>query len=485
MLSGAGIQAVARILVLIVLARLLEPREFGLVGAAMVVINLALMFAELGLRPALVQRAILAPRHLHTAFTTSIILGGFFGLLLILAAPVIASFFRLEQLQPIIKVIALIFPIYSLTFVAEAMLERELQFRLLAMVNIISYLVGFGMVGISLAFLGFGVWALVVARLASGATVATALLLVQPHPKRPRWDWQSFKELMAFGGGFTLGRIFNNVARQGDNLVVGRFLGSEALGLYGRAYQLLVFPTALFGNVLDKVLFPSMAKIQNDPKRLELVFRRGVTLLALLFAPISVVLLVLPPELILVLLGPKWLEVTLPFQILAIGMLFRASYKMSDSLARATGAVYRGSWRQAAYAFFVLTGAWVGQHWGIAGVGGGVVLALALHFLLMADLSLRLTSLTWKGFFAAHVPALIIGLFTLVEVSLIAAALRSFAMPAPVVVVVSICSVGLVQLTLIRTFPGLLLGADGRWFDLPPIVVPPVMLVLQPSGAGA
>ena len=280
MLSGAGIQAVARILVLIVLARLLEPREFGLVGAAMVVINSTLMFAQLGLRPSLVQRPTLAPRHLHTAFTTSIILGGFFGLLLILAAPLIASFFRLEQLRPIIRVIALIFPIYSLTFVAEAMLARELRFRLLATVNIISYLVGFGMVGISLALLGFGVWALIAARLASAATLATALLLVQPHPKRPRWDWQSFKELMAFGGGFTLARIFNSLAKQGDNLVVGRFLGAEALGLYGRAYQLLVFPVSLFGNVLDKVLFPSMAKIQNDPKRLELVFRRGVALIA-------------------------------------------------------------------------------------------------------------------------------------------------------------------------------------------------------------
>ena len=446
-----------------VLARLLGPREFGLVGAAVVVIGFASMFAQLGLRPALVQRPNLQPRHLRTAFTTSICLGGLIGMSINFASPWIAAFFRQEQLQPILQVTVLIFPLQSLTVVAGAMLERELRFRLLAAINVLSYVVGFGMVGISLAFLGFGVWSLVAARLASVATQALGLLLAQPHPKRPQWERQAFNELMAFGGGFTLARIFNSLAKQGDNLVVARCLGAEALGLYGRAYQLLVFPVALFGNVLDKVLFPSMAKIQDDRERLELAFRRGVALIALIFVPVSVTLLVLAPELILVFLGPKWVEVTLPFQILAIGMLFRASYKMSDSLARATGAVYKRAWRQAAYAFFVLAGAWIGQHWGIAGVSAGVVCALALNFLLMADLSLRLTPLTWKRFYRAHVPALILGFVTFVEVWLIAAVLRNLQTPSFVVVIVSICLVVLLQVTLIHRLPSLLLGADGRW----------------------
>src|SRR5439155_10953704 len=118
----------------------------------------------------------------------------------------------------------------------------------------------------------------------------------------------------------------------------------------------------------------------------------------------SVALVLLAPEAVHVLLGARWTRVVAPFQILAIGMLFRTSYKMSDSLTRATGAVYRRAWRQVVYAGLVIGGAWIGQHWDLTGVAWGVLASLTINFLLMAQLSLTVAGLTWTSLWHMHVP---------------------------------------------------------------------------------
>src|SRR5206468_3192680 len=102
----------------------------------------------------------------------------------------------------------------------------------------------------------------------------------------------------------------------------------------------------------------------------------------------------------------NWEAAIGPFQILAFGMLFRTSYKMSDSLARATGAVYNRAWRQTLFALFVVFGAWLGTRWGLVGVAVGVLLANFLNYMLMAHLSLKLISMTWKDFFRVQFPSL-------------------------------------------------------------------------------
>jgi O-antigen/teichoic acid export membrane protein len=112
------------------------------------------------------------------------------------------------------------------------------------------------------------------------------------------------------------------------------------------------------------------------------------------------------PEIVVVLLGPAWMGVIAPFQILAVGMLFRTSYKLSDSVARATGAVYNRAWRQAVFALAVVLGSLAGQFWGIEGVAAGAFAAITLNFVLMARLSLRLTRLSAKEFLFAHSPAM-------------------------------------------------------------------------------
>jgi PST family polysaccharide transporter len=168
----------------------------------------------------------------------------------------------------------------------------------------------------------------------------------------------------------------------------------------------MAVPTVLLGDVLDRVLFPTMARIQDDPRRLASAYLQGTGVLALLTLPAGVVAAVLAPELVAVGFGPRWAALVPPFQVLALGMMFRTSYRMSDSLSRATGKVYRRAWRHGLYAVLVFLGAWIGQHWGLTGVALGVLGALLINYLLMAHLGLSVGKISRLQFAQAQLPAL-------------------------------------------------------------------------------
>ena len=461
--SSGSLQNVLRLVVLVVLTRLLTPAEFGLVSAALVVVGFTELFSQLGMGPAVVQRPQLEARHLRTGMTVSISLGLLLCALLWLIAPSIAAFFRQETLTPVLRVLAFVFPLSSISVVAESLARRELRFRDLAAVQVISYAVGYGVVGIGLACLQCGVWALVGARLGQEFVNCVLVLRLQPHPKRPQLERLAFRELMSFGGGFTAARIGNYAALNGDNLVVGRWLGVEALGLYSRAYQLLVMPASLIGQVFDSVLFPTMAKVQHDPERLTVAYRRCLSAVALIILPASIVMYILAPQIIGVLFGAKWSGVIVPFQILSLGMLFRTSYKISDSLARAMGAVYRRAWRQLIYAALVIGGALIGQFWGIVGVSVGVAVAITINFLLMAHLSLSLLGIGWRHLWAAYVPALMLTTTLGAELWALTRLLSHTGLQPLWVLSTTLPLAASTGFLLVRLSPRLFLGQDGVW----------------------
>lgn len=402
MMMGSAAQVTLKIGVLAVLARLVSPQVFGVMSIAIMVVDFSKMFTHMGVGPALVQRLDLEERHLTSGFTLSLAMGVFFALVLVLTAPFLAVFFKMPELVDVLRVIALIFLIDSFTLIAQALMQRNMRFKMAVAFEVLSYALGYGAVGIFLAYQGWGIWALVCASLAQALLFTVLLVWAQPFPKRLGFDTNAIKDLLFFGGGFTIAKIGNYFATQGDNLVVGKTLGAGPLGIYGRAYQFMVMPAGLFGNALDRALFPAMAKVQDDKARLNKAFLTGVGLIALIAIPISFMIVFLAKEIVMILLGPKWLDVVVPFQILGASLLFRMSYKMSESLARATGAVYRRAWRQFIYAALVLGGSYVGHYWGLEGVAFGVAIALVINFFLMAHLSIQLTNGKWIDFLGVH-----------------------------------------------------------------------------------
>ena len=339
---GTGGQAILQLFVLAVFAHLLSPENFGLVTGAILLIGLSTIFCQLGIGPALVQRPTINATHVGVAFNVSVVLGVLCAALLWFLAPWLGSIFSFDNFAPVLRAMSLMLPMQGLGIVAESLMQRQLRFRMLAIVELSAMFLGYGVFGVALAILGLGVWALVIAHLMHIFLKTVFVMIAQPHPFSPILDRRALAELMRLGRRILHGSGGQLCRRPGRQLGHWPFSGRVALGIYGRAYQLMMGPAVILGQVLDRVLFPEMAIIQSRPDHLAESYRRCVASMALLICPLSAVLWILAPELILVLLGRDWEAVILPFRILVLGMLFRASYKISDSLIRAMGASIGG-----------------------------------------------------------------------------------------------------------------------------------------------
>jgi O-antigen/teichoic acid export membrane protein len=396
-----------RLAVLVVLARLVSVEAFGLLNQATIIVGLAGLASQLGMGPALIQRWPLTDTHVRVGFTVSGMSGIVLMAALWLGAPLAALTSNVKEIVPILRLLSWTFLFSCLGATAGALLERRLAYRSLFLVELSSYTVGYGMVGIILAYLDYGVWALAWALVVDSLMKAGLLYAFSPHALRPSLARVEARQLVHFGMGQTFARLANYTALTADNFVVGRQLGPVALGLYGRAFQLMALPISEFSEVIGSVLFPAYAQIQNDRFRLRKAFLASVSLTAMVVFPLLTAIAILAPELLVGVFGSQWADAAWPLQILCIGGFFRSIYPLGDSLARAQGAVYRMGWRHGLYAVSVIGAAIVGAWGGIATVAEGVVGALVLIYFLMADLSLRLTGASWRMFFLAQRPGMV------------------------------------------------------------------------------
>jgi len=301
----------------------------------------------------------------------------------------------------------LTFVIRSLT-VEDFLLARRMQFRALADDRTRELRRLRGGCGAPGRRGGWGAWALVDGQVCQAVVYATLLWIVVPHPRRPCLAREPVQDLVSYGGGQFLGQFGNWLAMQGDNFVVGRTLGAYALASMGGSYAMMSLPANLFGQVANEVLFPALcarARRTRKAARRVLAQQRGARARG-------------PSRQHrrrdvgrrdgTVLLGPSWVALETAFSVMVFGMFFRTSYKLSDSLARATGAVYRRAWRQGAYAAAVVSGAFIGHWWAFAAPAFGVLAAVVVNFLLMAHLALQLVDMSWRTFATAHAPALVL-----------------------------------------------------------------------------
>jgi O-antigen/teichoic acid export membrane protein len=389
--SGVG-QGLLSIVSMVLLARLLTPAEFGAASAATVVVGIATLVSQLGVGPALVQRESLSDAQVAAAFWFSLLFSSALGVLLFLLTPWLNGLVGLPHDDDLLRLLSVSLPVAGLMSVSSGLLQREMRFREASIVEIVAS--GPGAIGVSilLAALGAGAWSLIWGAIASTVVSAVGCCwLARPsvRPPGPRGMWREVTPLVRFGGGYSLSQIGNWFAQNADNLVTANALGTVALGIYGRAYRLLSQPANLIGGAVDKVLFPAMSKVRHDGERLRNAYLRASSLIALVGVPVSVLLFVLAPEVVQVLLGDGWAAVVFPLQVFAVVLVPRTSYKISGSLTRATGAVYRAAWRQWLYAAEVFVGCAIGARWGVDGVAVGASVAIVLHFLTMLKFSGR------------------------------------------------------------------------------------------------
>ena len=408
-MAAWGVQAVLQLGVGVLLARLLPPAEFGLAGLAMVLITFATLVSELGLGLAVVQRRPLTNRHVRTAFTASLLMGGAAAGVIYLLAPLSAPLLRSPELPPLLRAMTLVFVCGALGATARATLQRALDFRRLFAIDVASYGLGYAAVAVPLALGGYGAWSLVIGSIAQSAAGAALALVFARHPMLPLLARTELRELCGYGAAATLNQVVNGIARNADNLLVGRMLGPAALGVYARAFNLMTLPLAAVGDVMWHVLLPAMAEVRDDRDRLGRAWLAAVQASALAAAPLMAGLAAAAPQIAAGVYGPAWTGMAAPLQVLCAAGAFRAVYHVSGALTHASGRVMAELWRQSLYAALVVAGAIVGSRWGVTGVAWGVVVSIAWMYLMMARLSLRITGLRWRDFLVAQLPGAALG----------------------------------------------------------------------------
>ena len=459
---GAASEVTLHWVIFIVLARLLGPQDFGVYTLGSVVIGFSRVFGEIGLGPSLVQRRELDARYVKSAFSATLALSILTSLAIIVLAPAIAAALGTEELTAVIRVLSVLFLIRGIILVPRSLLQRELRFSKLARSEVISYGLGYGVVGIALAFLGYGYWALVWASIVEASLLCIQFLFLQPYPKKLRIYWTALRELLSFGVGISVGRVGNYLAMKGDYLIVGRFMGVAPLGIYSRAYELMAVPVGLFQQVVDRALFPAVAIVQGDHERLSRGYLRASSISALLLLPTGMVLFVLAPEIVLIVLGDKWTGAIAPLRIIALGMFFRSGYQVGAVIVKGVGDVHRLASRQWLYAGLVLIGAWAGHFYGIVGVSVGVVLAIALQFVSISHLAMRNAGVSAREFLQAHVPSMITSIIILILVWISASLTRGLDFHPAMTLFVSLSVCAITLGVIIRVLP-LSVGEHGVW----------------------
>lgn len=292
----------------VLLARLLTPDDFGLLGMVMVFTGFVQVFTELGLGSAIIQKPDLEEKHRSTVFWVNLLAGLLLTLLVAALAPLLASFYSEPALVDITIVIAFNFLLGSIGIVQRALLRKEMNFRRLFLVDVAAAIVA-GAIAIVMALTGYGVWSLV-ARLLMSTIVSGVMLwaLTQWKPK-PLFDFGGLKELLGFSSNLLGFSAINYWIRNFDNLLVGRVIGPSALGIYTRAYGLMLLPLNQVSSVVSQVMFPALSSIQDDFARIRRVYLRANRSIALITFPLMVGLFVVADSFILAVYGEQWAEV--------------------------------------------------------------------------------------------------------------------------------------------------------------------------------
>ena len=304
----------------VVLARLLTPQEFGLIAMVTAVTGFVVMFKDMGLSMATVQKDEINHGQISTLFWINVALS--IGVMLVVAAlaPVIAWFYDEPRLTWITLALAGAFIFGGLTIQHQALLRRNMHFGRLALIQIISMLVGI-VAAIIAAWYGAGYWALVIMQLATAVTSAIAVWVACGwRPGRPVRR-SGVREMLAFGGNLTGFNFLNYFARNADNLLIGKFWGSGSLGLYSRAYGLLMLPIRQINAPLAAVAIPTLSRLQDDSERYRRYYLKTISLIAFITMPAVMFMIVMSEEIIRIVLGSQWMGAIPIFSFLGIAAL--------------------------------------------------------------------------------------------------------------------------------------------------------------------
>jgi len=378
-----GISQVVRQLIrfgiVAILANLLAPEDFGLLAMVTVFTNFFGMVSDLGLNAAVIQKKELKKEEISTVFWLIILFGIILTLIFWGLSPMIAKFYQRKELASITIVLGVSFFLNSFASVPVALLAREMKFGVLSINEIIAVVLS-GAGAICLAFSGMGVWALVMQNIIYSFVYSMVNMYGAKYVPQFIFKISKIKDMISFGGNLILFNLVNYLARNADNLLIGKFLGSNALGYYDLAYQIMLFPLRRISWTIGGVMFPALSRVQHNLSTVRDAYLRAVRMIASITFPAMLGLWIIAPEFIKIILGSKWLPILYILRVFCwIGAF--------QSIATTTGWIYLSQGRAdlqlkvgAVFVVIYIISFVIGLHWGI----NGVATAYGLSILLIA-----------------------------------------------------------------------------------------------------
>lgn len=302
----------------IIIARLITPQEYGVLGIILVFINVAQVFIDSGLGSALIYRNNLDKRDMQTTFSFNFIVSLVLCVLLYLGSPFIEDYFKLEGLISFLRIASLVLIFNSFVIVPTCILKIKQNFKAISIANFASTLMS-GVLGVILAYAGYGVWALII-QLLSRSILLMILITIQS-----RWlpdfsfSRKSFDGLWKYSANLLTSHSLTKFVEEGVSFIVGKALTPYSLGLFTRGLQFATLPNGIIGSVLSTVMFPTLSSYKQDEALFYQTYRKTIIIQSILIPPIYIGLAIISEPLVFLLLGEKWMDVVPVLQIFCFG----------------------------------------------------------------------------------------------------------------------------------------------------------------------
>lgn len=367
----------------IVLARLLFPKDFGVVAIALVAWEIIKLFGNFGIAAKLIHQQEQTDEYANSAFWLNIMASLILAAATALVAPYIALFYGNESVGPILMLLSLAFFIQSFGTTHLALLRKDLAFKRIAIIELATTFLSKS-IAVGMAFAGFGPWSLVVPEAVISPVKALAYWIANPWRPSLRFDTRYWKDILNFGFNYLGADLMRYLSVNGDYVVIGKMLGERSLGLYTFAYNIANLPFQSVTSTVTKVAFPTFSKLQNNLDRFRTVLLKMTKFTSLIAFPLLVELLVLADLIIPLVYGEKWRPSILPLQIIIVFVLFRVFTSPGGQVLFAVGkpnVLFKFNLIQAP---FLLAGVYIGSYYGIVGAAIGMSGVLIVGSLFLA-----------------------------------------------------------------------------------------------------
>ena len=320
----------------IILARLLSPKEFGLIGMLTIFIAISQSFIDSGFGQALIRKKDPSQADYSTVFYFNLIIGCICFLILFFCAGLISRFFNEPQLKALVQVLGLSLIINSFTIIQQTILTRRIDFKLQARISIISSIIS-GTIGIGMAFAGYGVWSLVIKTLTMYAITSILLWLWNRWKPNLIFSIQSFKELFSFGSKLLVSGLMNTIYYNAYYVIIGKYFSAQELGYYTRADQFSSLPSSNLTSVIQRVSYPVLSSIKEDIPKLKEAYIKLIRSTMLICFVLMLGMAATARPMVLTLIGEKWEPCIIYLQLLCFVGMFHPLHALNLNMLQVLG----------------------------------------------------------------------------------------------------------------------------------------------------